>query len=144
MKNKKILVLVILFISFFLTGCDNYKDGNYGEQIVNSWFNYSYGDIDLGKTRRNLEKIKEIETTSCNYFTKYKSNYIYKCKLTYKEIGETLIPLGEVKTKDIYAVLIPYKNNTFTYKVYNSSSEDIIGNIILNFPCTLALYKALN
>lgn len=126
MKNKKILVLVILFISFFLTGCDNYKDGNYGEQIVNSWFNYSYGDIDLGKTRRNLEKIKEIETTSCNYFTKYKSNYIYKCKLTYKEIGETLIPLGKVKTKDIYAVLIPYKNNTFTYKVYNSSSEDKI------------------
>ena len=62
MKNKKILVLVILLISFFLTGCDNYKDGNYGEQIVNSWFNYSYGDIDLGKTRRNLEKIKEIET----------------------------------------------------------------------------------
>ena len=74
----------------------------------------------------SLEKIKEIETTSCNYFTKYKSNYIYKCKLTYKEIGETLIPLGEVKTKDIYAVLIPYKNNTFTYKVYNSSSEDKI------------------
>ena len=34
MKNKKILVLVILFISFFLTGCDNYKDGNYGEQIL--------------------------------------------------------------------------------------------------------------
>ena len=81
MKSKKIFIIGLLFISFFLTGCDNYKDESYGEQIINSWFNYSYDDVDLGKTRRKLEQIKEIESTSCTFITKYKSNYIYKCNL---------------------------------------------------------------
>ena len=35
MKSKKIFIIGLLFISFFLTGCDNYKDESYGEQIIN-------------------------------------------------------------------------------------------------------------
>lgn len=125
MKNRKIFIISLLFLSLFLTGCDHYKDGSYAEKIIISWFNYKTDDVDLGKIRRKIESIAEIEDVSCDFVTKYKKNYIYKCNLTYKEIGETLIPLGEVKTKSVYAALIPYKNK-FTYKVYNSTSENKI------------------
>lgn len=125
MKLKNIILLFIL--TFCLTGCfsDPYKNEKYGNEVIESWFSYVAANGDnLGKVRKQVEEIQTIETTSCKFVEKYKKNYIYNCEISYKEIGVTIIPLSETKTKSLYAVFTPKNNGTFTYKVYNSASDD--------------------
>ena len=122
---KKIILLSIL--TFFLTGCfvDAYQNYKYGEMVIDNWFNYKEGDLDLGKVRRSVEEIHEIKDVNCKFQEKYKTNYIFKCTLSYTKNSDTIIPFGEPDTKDLYAVFTP-NNNTYTYKVYNSKSQDKI------------------
>ena len=124
-QNYKYLIFLLL-ISFMLTGCflDPYKNEKYGVQVIEAWFSYKNGEDDLGKTRKTIEDISSIDETKCDFIEKYKSNYVFKCQLTYKKTGETIIPFAKELTMDVYAVFTPEKNNEFTYKVYNSKSEE--------------------
>ncbi len=124
----KVKIFVIILFILSLTGCflDRYTNQKYGKQVVESWFSYKIGNDDLGKVRRNIENIYEIEDTVCDYVTKYKKNYVFNCKITYKENSDTIIPFSESKILNVYAVFTPLKNKQFTYKVYNSSSEENI------------------
>ena len=120
MKRKIITIFILCFLT---TGCflDPYTNPKYGKQAIEAWFSYKDGDNDLGKTRRSVENIGTINDQECKFIEKYKSNYIFKCTVTYKEQGETIIPFSKAKTLDLYTVFIPNKTE-FTYKVYNSSS----------------------
>lgn len=121
----KIKIFSLISLSLILTGCflNPYTNSKYGNQVIDAWFSYKDGSNDLGKTRRTVEDIASIDDVKCKYIEKYKSNYIFKCNLTYKELGETVIPFSKAKTLDLYAVFTPNKDN-FTYKVYNSTSEE--------------------
>lgn len=123
--KKVVYLITLLIIVFSLSGCflDPYKNEKYGKLAIESWFNYKNDKDDLGKTRRRLEKISTIEGTVCEFITKYKSNYIFNCTISYKELGETVIPFSNNKEKSLYTVVIPLKDNKITYKIYNSSSE---------------------
>ena len=112
----KVKIFVIILFILSLTGCflDRYTNQKYGKQVLESWFSYKIGNDDLGKVRRNIENIYEIEDTVCDYVTKYKEN------------SDTIIPFSESKILNVYAVFTPLKNKQFTYKVYNSSSEENI------------------
>ena len=122
---RKKIIMVVLFI-FLLTGCffDPYTNNKYGEMVVDSWYSYKNGEDDLGKVRREVEDIYSIEDRTCEYVTKYKSNYIFNCTIKYKEISETIIPFSNPKELKVYALFTPKGDDTFTYKIYNSSSEE--------------------
>lgn len=124
--KKNIFLIFLIFLIFFFVGCvlDPYKNEKYAKLVIDNWFNYQNGDDDLGKTRRKIENISTIEDTNCEFVTKYKNSYIYKCIIEYKEIGETVIPFANAKKKNVYAVFTPLKGDKYTYKVYNSKSKD--------------------
>ncbi len=122
---KKIMILLSFIILF--TGCtfDPYENSSYGEKVIDSWFSYVTEDgEEIGKTRMKIEDISEIEKKECNFKEKNNNKYIFNCNITYKEIGETIIPLQKSKTKKVYAVFILNNDGTYNYKVYNSSSEE--------------------
>lgn len=124
MRIKRILLFMVLI--FCLNGCslDPYSNPKFGEQVIDSWFSYVDGENDLGSVRKSVEDIDTIEDKVCEFIEKYKDNYIFKCTLTYKEKGETVIPFSKSKTLDLYALFNPNsEDETFTYKVYNSSSK---------------------
>ncbi len=123
----KIKILFLICLSLTLTGCflDPYTNEKYGEQVINSWFTYKDGSNDLGAVRKRVEDISSIDEIECKFVEKYNNNYIFKCTLTYKELGETVIPFSQAKKLALYAVFTPNKDN-YTYKVYNSSSEENI------------------
>ena len=126
MKNKYIFLGLLIILSFMVTGCfmDPYKNEKFGVKAIESWFSYKNGEDDLGKTRRKIENISNIDKTTCKFIEKYKTNYIFKCELTYKAIGETVIPFASAKTIELYTVFTPKSSNEFTYKVYNSKSKE--------------------
>lgn len=122
MKIKMITIIIFLFLA---TGCvlDPYTKSKYGEQVVDAWYSYSNDFDNLGKIRKEVENIYSIEDRTCQYIIKYKSNYIFKCTITYKEISDTIIPFSDAKTLNVYAVFTPTNKDTYTYKIYNSKSE---------------------
>ena len=119
MKTKFLLLLIIS--AFLLSGCsytivDPYKKPKYGEMAVESWFK----DKNLGKLRKKAERIDRIVKTECSYIEKKSNKYVFKCKLTITEQGETVIPLSKHETKYVYAVFIKEKNDKYKSMVYNS------------------------
>ena len=120
--KAKFLLTIILFT--FLTGCffDAYKNEKYGKLAVESWFSTEVDN--LGKKRKEIEKIDEIKDIDCKFKEKYNDYYIFKCTINYSLAGETKIPLSKYKDMEVFAVFKP-KNKTFDYRVYNSSYDDI-------------------
>ena len=120
--NKKIFL--ILLWTIFLTGCvlDPYKNSKFGEDVVYNWFSYKEEDIDLGSVRRSVENIHEVKEVSCDFETKYKSNYIFYCNVKYTKNSDTIIPFADPEELNLYAVFTP-SGDEYTYKVYNSKSE---------------------
>lgn len=119
MKIKLVLLLIISV--FLLSGCsytiiDPYKKPKYGEMAVNNWFK----NKNLGKLRKKAERIDRIVKTECSYIEKKRNKYVFKCKLTITEQGETVIPLSKHEIKSVYAVFIKEKNNKYRSMVYNS------------------------
>lgn len=116
----KIKIFLCLIFSLFLTGCafslDPYEESKYGEMAIDAWFN----DETLGETRKKAENINEIVSTECNFLEKKSNKYVFNCKITYKEQGETVIPLSKNSTINVYTVFIKEDKNTYDYKVYNS------------------------
>lgn len=121
MKIKIIFIVIIVFVLSFVTGCsyDPYESSIYGEKVIDSWFN----NVELGKTRLEIENIYEIENKSCEFIEKNDNKYIFLCNIEYKEIGETVIPLSKSKNLKVYAVFILNNDSTYNYKVYNSKYE---------------------
>lgn len=111
---------------FCLTGCflDPYKNSKFGVEVINNWFNYEEDDIDLGSVRKSVENIHQIKDVTCTFETKYKANYIFLCNIKYTKNSDTIIPFADPETLDLYAVFTPNKNGEYSYKVYNSSSEE--------------------
>ncbi len=124
--NKKIFLIFIFTLSFFLTGCflDPYTNSKFGEEVVYTWFSYKEDDIDLGSVRRSVENIHEIKDVSCKFDVKYKSNYIFYCNIEYIKNSNTIIPFADTEELNVYAVFTPDSSDTYTYKVYNSKSEE--------------------
>lgn len=126
MKTIKFIPLVLTI--FALTGCaipTPYMDGKFGEKAVDAWFSYKNGEDDLGQTRKKLENIQTIEKTTCKYLENdFHNRYVYSCEISYKPIGETVIPLSQNETINVYAIFIPKKDGTFTYRVYSSDSKE--------------------
>ena len=121
MKKNKLIIIISIF--FLLTGCssDYYENPQFGEQVIESWFNYKDKKNDLGAVRRKNENISTIKNTECKFIEKDgNEKYIFQCILTYIPISETVIPLSKDKTLKVYAVFMPKNDNTFDYKVYNS------------------------
>lgn len=114
MKIKFFLLITIIL----LTGCalDPYTDPKYGDLAINAWFN----DETLGSTRKKAENINEIVNTECEYLESNKNKYVFKCKITYKEQGETVIPLSKHSEITVYSVFIKETGKKYDYKVYNS------------------------
>lgn len=119
-------ILLFLLVIFLMSGCgfDPYVDSKYGDMAVDAWFN----DKTLGEIRKNSENINEIVSKECEYLENKKNKYIFKCKIVYKEQGETVIPLSKNSELNVYAVFIKEKGNKFDFKVYNSkyTKEDKI------------------
>ena len=119
MKIKFFLLLILII--FLFSGCtmfhiDPYVETKYGEMAVDSWFK----DKQLGKLRKKADNIDEIVSRSCEFVESKKNKYVFKCKLTIKEKGETVIPLSKNTVKYVYAVFIKKSGNKYDYKVYNS------------------------
>ena len=118
MKIKIFLFLIVII--FMISGCsigiNPYKNPKYGELAVTTWFN----DKNLGQIRKQTENINEIVNTECTFVDKKSNKYVFKCEITYKEKGETVIPLSKNSTINVYAVFIKEKKNTYDSKVYNS------------------------
>lgn len=102
----------------FLTGCQlsPYKNSKYGEMAVDSWFNSEV----LGEVRKSAENINEIVSRECTFVTSKFNKYVFKCKITYKEKGETVIPLSKNSVTDVYVLFIKESGNKYSSKVYNS------------------------
>lgn len=125
MKIK--LTTLILLTILCLTGCEYspYANGKFGVMAVEAWFSYKNGEDDLGATRKKIENIQEIEGVTCKYLENdFHGKYVYNCEISYKPIGETVIPLSQSETLNVYAVYIPDKDDTFRYRVYNSESNE--------------------
>lgn len=118
--------LILLIVTFFITGCklDPYRDSKYGEMAIDSWFNSEV----LGDARKNAENINEIVSRECEFVTSKLNKYVFRCRITYKEKGETVIPLSKNSVIDVYSVFIKKDGKKFDYKVYNSkyTKEDSI------------------
>lgn len=125
----KIKLFFITIIVLLITGCtmDYYENPSFGEQTIDAWFSYVNNKDDLGTTRKEKENIKEIKDRTCKFIEKDKyKRYIFKCKITYTPIGDTIIPLSKDKTLTVYTVFMPNNDNTFDYKVYNSKYKEKI------------------
>ena len=83
---------------------------------LNSWFN----DKTLGKLRKQAEDIDEFISKECEYLENSGNKYVFKCKITFKEKGETVIPLSKNSVKYLYVVFIKEKGNKYSSQVYNS------------------------
>ena len=118
-------VFFSIVILFCFTGCflDFHTNGKYAESAVYAWFSYSENGDNLGSTRKVVENISEIKDIDCKYVEHSGDIYIYKCKLVYTPIGETVIPLSKNEEKSMYVALSFSKNYKYTYRVYNSSSK---------------------
>lgn len=116
MKIKFFLLLITIIL--FLTGCslDPYKDPKYGQMAIDAWFT----EETLGETRKKAENINEIVSTECEFWDSKRNKYVFKCKIVYKEQGETVIPLSKHSEITVYSVFIKDKGTTYDYKVYNS------------------------
>lgn len=118
MKIKIFLFLIPILI--FTSGCsislDPYENAKYGQMAIDTWFNSET----LGETRKKAENINEIVSTECTFVEKKSNKYVFKCEITYKEQGETVIPLSKNSTIDVYTVFIKENGNTYDSKVYNS------------------------
>ena len=120
MRTKYLLLL--LSITFLLSGCvfSPYKNSKYGEMAIDAWFN----DKTLGKTRKKIENIDNIVSSDCTYLEHNENKYVFKCKITYIEHGETVIPLSKHSEIEAYVVFIKEEGNKFDSKVYSSTSKD--------------------
>ena len=119
MKIKFFLLFTLTI--FLLSGCtmfyvDPYVEPKFGNMAVDAWFN----EKDLGKLRKKADNIDEIVSRSCEFIESKKNKYVFKCKLTVKEKGETVIPLSKNTVKYVYAVFIKKMGSKYDYKVYNS------------------------
>lgn len=125
---KKYQIILMFLIIFLLQGCklDPYKNGKYAESAIDAWFLKDESNP-LGEARRKQEEINEIISKVCTYETNDQyQNYIYSCKIEYKPIGETVIPLSKNKTITVYVALTFKEDRTYSYIVYHSSSKDEI------------------
>lgn len=116
MKYK--FFLLFLTIIFVFSGCyfDPYSDSKYGEMAIDSWFNSKT----LGDVRKNAENINEIVSKDCTFVESKGKKHVFECKITYKEEGETVIPLSKNSVITVYAVFIKKHGNKYDCKVYNS------------------------
>ena len=120
MKTKYIILMIVMLIS--LSGCmfSPYANPKFGGMAIDAWFS----DKDLGQIRKNIELIDEIVDKSCTYVESRNNKYVFKCEITYKEKGETVIPLSKHSKKKVYVVFIKKSGNKYDSKVYNSSSPN--------------------
>ena len=116
MKIKYFFVLIIIMLITSSCSFSIYTNSKYGNLAIDNWFN----DKELGTFRKKTENIDEIVSKECTYIESHNNKYVFKCKITYKEKGETVIPLSKNISKDVYAVFIKNFNNTYSCKVYNS------------------------
>lgn len=118
----KIKFFLIVFVLLFISGCsfDVYSNTKYGEMAIDAWFN----DETLGEVRRNAENINEIVSKECTFVESKDNKYVFDCKITYKEKGETVIPLSKNSVINVYAVFIKEDGDLYNYKVYNSQYRD--------------------
>lgn len=109
---------ILLLITLLTCSCSNplYMNQKYGEMAIDNWFS----DKELGNFRKKAENIDEIVSRKCNYVESKENKYVFKCKLTYKEKGKTVIPLSKNTSKNIYVVFIKNFGKTYSCKVYNS------------------------
>jgi len=121
MKIKFVLIILIIL---FTSGCslDPYRKPKYGEMAIDAWFNSEH----LGETRKNIENISEIVSRECTFVENKANKYVFHCKITYKEKGETVIPLSKNSVMHVYAIFIKESLDKYDYKVYNSSYKDEI------------------
>lgn len=119
MKIKFFLILITLLL---VCGCSFYPFSNskYGEMAIDAWFS----DETLGDVRKNAENINEIVSKECVFLESRNNKYVFDCKITYKEKGETVIPLSKNSTINVYVVFIKKDGDLYDYKVYNSSYRD--------------------
>lgn len=118
----KIKFFLIVFVLLFISGCsfDVYSNPKYGEMAIDAWFN----DETLGEVRRDAENINEIVSKECTFVESKDNKYVFDCKITYKEKGETVIPLSKNSVINAYAVFIKEDGDLYNYKVYNSQYRD--------------------
>ena len=116
MKSKFIFLTIV--ITFLLSGCvlDPYQNPKYGEMAVDAWFS----NKTLGETRKTAENIDKIVSKECEFIESKENKYVFNCKITYKEKGETVIPLSKNSVMSVYVVFIKENGKTYDYKVYNS------------------------
>lgn len=125
----KKIIIILLTVIFFMTGCifDPYKKTDIPIVAIDEWFFYKENDIDLGKIRRKLENIDKIKNKECIYLENDDySHYVYKCNIEYNPQGETIIPLSETKKIMVYVVITYHNDNTYEYIIYNSTSENMV------------------
>lgn len=122
MKIRYVLLMTILL--FTLSGCmfSPYANPKFGGMAIDAWFS----DKELGTIRKNIEVIDEIVDKECSYIESKSNKYVFKCEVTYKEKGETVIPLSKHSKKNFYVVFIKKSGNKYDAKVYNSSSPNNI------------------
>lgn len=78
----------------------------------------------MGEVRRDAENINEIVSKECTFVESKDNKYVFDCKITYKEKGETVIPLSKNSVINVYAVFIKEDGDLYNYKVYNSQYRD--------------------
>lgn len=121
----RLKLFFLLVLTIFLTGCsinflDPYVNPKYGDMVIDSWFK----DKNLGKLRKKAESIDRIVSRECKYIENKGNKYVFKCKLTITEQGETVIPLSKHITKNVYVVFIKEKGDKYSGIVYNSKYTD--------------------
>lgn len=111
------LFFLFFTIILFITGCslDPYCNGKYGVLSIDSWFS----DKELGEVRMKNANISEIVSSSCEFYESKGNKYVFDCKVTYKEIGETVIPLSKNSSMNVIAVFIKESGDKYDCKVYS-------------------------
>jgi hypothetical protein len=120
-----IILTILLFVGIYLLwNYDPYTNVKYGVSSVESWFSFKNGDVELGEKRKELEEIRLIKSTTCEYIENdSKGKYVFLCNIVYNPIGKTVIPLAGDDNIDVYAIFIP-DGNKYSYRVYSSGSEE--------------------
>ena len=116
-------VLLIFLIVFLLSGCTliyPYENPKYGSMAIDAFFS----DKTLGVKRKEIFDIDEIVSSECNFLERKSNKYVFSCKVTYKEKGETVIPLSKNSVMNVSVVFIKKLGKTYDYRVYSPDYKE--------------------